>query len=884
MIRPPIALVFIAASAAGLLRDLSDPSYPVRQRASAELWARGESARLDLERLAAGPNPEAAGRSRAILARFNLADYPGVQPEAAEAVRLFRTGDPNTRRTATRQLLDLGAAGRRVLKPLLARHVPTDDRSAFFTRFAQLTRRDIPLLLFAHEPIGATELAALAAKTPGFDGPADLALLHLSLGDPSAAQAPAQGDPVAEAFAAYVAGDKPAAIAAARRAEATDYAAHVRLVDALLEDAGEWGKLLNRPEGQTNCPDGLRAYRLIRAGRLAEADTLLDQMGRNPPGPPTRPTELDRDALGLFLNGRTDLAIARLERFERNRQVVADVKLARLDWAGSLMAARDVRATDEGGTSYGEANRILAASRRGRVLCLMGETAAGDAAFEEGARIAAEMKYSREWFKELLEMEIHAGRRALAVKHLDVSLAREAARGDQGDTASNDHVEAVFSDDWEEARVLLDALELRNPDDLPLGSPVATVDRMLDGRATAEELAAVERLVMSGREGEAKRSGALALSAVYREHARPADALRGMLAAAGPADAPAPVEPPTGEARLGTGRLFGTDEGFVFWVELADLLLSAGRADESATRALQGWRYDPNNPILLTLAAHAKRVAGDRDEAERLTKLAHQAPLGNVRTRGRYLDFLVNRGFLNAGAREAELTQALAWIPEPNAGNAWSRVRKVAVRRPGSATLAAESNRRITSHILKTPGYGFIDGTAYAAVPGALSGFLALQAAQARDFPTAKRYGEELLRRLPGDTDELGPVVRELDAAGQPQIAESLFRMGWADHQKCLKLYPKSSAAQTSAAEYASACRRELPAALVLAKRGVELDPTGDLPREVLAECHFRLGDRNAALAVVAKLITENPRSFYYPRLVPFYRSGDPNARLPAAD
>src|SRR6185312_4723510 len=63
------------AATADLIAQLGDPDPQIRERATRQLWARGQAVSPDLREAAAGGDPEIARRARSILRDFDYGLY-----------------------------------------------------------------------------------------------------------------------------------------------------------------------------------------------------------------------------------------------------------------------------------------------------------------------------------------------------------------------------------------------------------------------------------------------------------------------------------------------------------------------------------------------------------------------------------------------------------------------------------------------------------------------------------------------------------------------------------------------------------------------------------------------------------------------------------------
>lgn len=108
----------VAKPLEGLIEELADQQFKVREQASLELWKIGDPAVAALKVAAAGGEPERAYRAREILRKIELFISPETDPEVIKLVESYTTANPAekanlfgrlNRRRAWRQILKLFA-------------------------------------------------------------------------------------------------------------------------------------------------------------------------------------------------------------------------------------------------------------------------------------------------------------------------------------------------------------------------------------------------------------------------------------------------------------------------------------------------------------------------------------------------------------------------------------------------------------------------------------------------------------------------------------------------------------------------------------------------------------------------------------------------------
>ncbi len=896
LLAAPALLAVLAAGpppASDPVRDLASPDYRTRERATAELWARGEAARPALEAALASPDPEVAGRAGRILDRFDEGDAPGTPPAVRELIQRYRAADPGDLRARAGALIDHGPAGRAALRSLLARSpAPDVAYAAYLSRYARhraaealvagdagLAEEHLILNTYLSHPPGLADYGMILERR----GTAAVAAagLEARVAAGGASAGPARW---ALPFAYRAAGDMPKALAAARAAES----AAVPLsgaVDQLLEHAGDWQALAARLVlPPVNSVEGLRAFRLRLAGDEAGAAVILD--GVREAAGELATGGVDAPTLALFLNDRPADAVARMKVRHVGLPVLADVLTARHEFAAALELLPADAAPD-------------ALAKRGRVLAQTGRRTEARAAF--AAAVAGPTAQPREddgrpGFRpnesviQLVKAEVRAGFLDLAVEHYGRALAGYAL---DHKSASLDAFEALFGGQADTAITLWRALQPAAT--LPPATPpvdgvalLGRVRRLVAGTATAAERAtAFEALAAQQGSVDVLASPwpSLAVAHLHDAGGRPDLALVALEAAAdrsagraGVLDDPENVTPEGVRSRL-----FSTDERFVFWTELGDRLVSAGRPADAAKRLFDGWQQRPTNPILLYLSGHALLQAGDAAGGRRRVDLAHAVAFGNAQMRGRFLDELNARGHVRAADRERLLARAAAWYPAGFVGNVWVQT-AVAGTLAGDHAAAAADGRRSLHYVLRYPGARFVSGEAHLFSP------LGVRAEAARALLKQGKLAEGVaaaracLAAVPGGGESAASFVSDLDNLGRTADADALFRTAWDAYASVVRDHPDTGWARGMAAQLAAGGRRELTAGLAYAKKAVELEPDVPGHREALAEVHFRRGEREQAVAVMAKLAAGDRRKFAYQRKLAHYRTGDPRDPLPPAD
>ncbi len=859
-----------------LAADLGSPVFAVRESAGMALWRLGDGARPALEAAAKSADAEAVRRAAVILDRFDWGLFADTPPAVRDLVRTFQGGVPAGQHAALAGLIRADALP--TVRRLLVRRYSPDERrdlSAFLVTFL---RREVPPLVVAGDRDRAGERLALHAFGDDPEGLLDLTLFEHLRGKPEPT-APASAR--LAMFRHRAGGNLPAAVAAA------DGFPGYR--DLLLEDAGDWATLADRPVFRANSGDGLKAFRLRLAGRAADADALLAEQPGLPVGPPRMSAnQLDEPTLALVLNDRVPAAVARLGRQKSAPHLLADWLAAQLRFADALKLVAD-------GGPDGEINdpffRGLYGTRRGRLLSQLGRRAEATAAFEAANQDArAVERETRVWrpdsgypLEQLIRAEVRAGRFDLACAHLGAAVDDDRERVKRRPVVGKrpGAFEALFEADAEVGEALLGLVAPVTP----AGDGLTRVRALLAGKGDPDDVDAVAaaKRPVPKREADRAMVAGQAVAAALRAADRGAEAVA-VLGAVADALPPADDAPPPlkADGRPAGPRswVYHTDERARFWVEFGDALTALGRHADAADRLFQGWQRFPDNPTLLFLSGRALAKAGRAADGQERMRVAHWVALGNPGPRGRFLEELTARGLVAEADYERPLAVRAGWVGGPGVGNVWNQAAKAASL-SGDFPAAAHLHRRQLHFVLKTETVYFMDGSAYLTVPQGVAAAEARGLLAAGKLDAAVAAADASLAVLPGNTDLAVTLVTGLDKAGRRADADRLFRRAWDALRAVVAAHPETAWGRAEAAWLAAGCRRELDAAHEYATWAVEHDPDGVLPRKALAEVRFRRGDRAGAVAVMTGLAADDRLSHVYRRQLDRYRTASPDAPPP---
>ena len=903
---------------AELIEDLGHPVYSVRERASRELWKRGETAREAVAKAAQSTDAEIAKRAKDLLDKFDWGVFPDTPPEVVKQLQEFRSGDLARQKTAVLDILKHGRPGRIVLRAALAKIVPVEaaeemGKDVSNSNWRQLNeflaanlRREALKQLTGDRLDDVEELLSLNLFGVSTTGLADYAVYQYLRGTlPQAIEKlettrKAGGPAAAPARLALVYLYRAQRDWAKARTLAVDLPQspnEPRLIEMLLEEAGDWAALAKRDTAaRANLPDGLKVTLLRLSGKDLEAAAAVEDLVKKADDF-THREDIQQTAFSLLLNQRATEATALLLDKRMNLGLLAELLITQLRFKDALdlvggkvaEASSDPREMVE--FDLRRARLLFILGRRPDAIQLFGKVAESLRLNPEGGRLLGDTSLA---IRSLLRAEVRLGLRDTAAEHAAVFLASDDGRFREMFRNGESPFEILFDQDARPAESLFWTLRTaRKPSDAA-GDSLRRTRSLFVGTASpaaVDEAVKLLRDENAGGSPDTEHSTAasrkverlLALATVLRAAKRYVEAENAYLDAA-KAAAPSTDEDDDDDRPRGTRSwVYGTSDDFRPWLELGDFYTDRGRHAEAARQFDLGGKRFPEQPILLFLAGQAHKRSGQAADGQKKIEMSHWVSLGNERVRGRFLEELVRRGAVKAASRETDLLLHACWSRDGYFGNVMNQAARAATLSRDYATAEACVQRSLMV-LLKMPGVHFVEAASYLTVPQNMAALRARALLAEGKIDEAMKQAKAYLAIQPGGSSLVIDLVPELDAAGRKKEADELFRMVWEAYAKVLADHPASASARNSAAWLAANCQRELDKALKFAEEAVKADPNSLGYRESLAEVHFRRGDREKALALMSKLAEEAPRSRLFRRQIERYQNGKIDTVIPETE
>jgi tetratricopeptide (TPR) repeat protein len=275
------------------------------------------------------------------------------------------------------------------------------------------------------------------------------------------------------------------------------------------------------------------------------------------------------------------------------------------------------------------------------------------------------------------------------------------------------------------------------------------------------------------------------------------------------------------------------------------------------------------------------QLAGDARESQRLFALAHLLPVGDDALRAKLFRQLNQRDLPELAEKEVDMLLKTGWHTDIAYGNTLSYLARRSLREK-KYHEAADYYDRCLVGLMRTHAH-FIDPAAYVLIPELIRGCRALGDVAAGKVDDALQEANASLEALPGNTRLASNLVPDLEKLGKKKEADAIYDRVLGAWQERLKDYPESAHAHNTLAWLMNNCRRDLDQALKHATKATELEPNVASYIDVLAEIHFRKGERDVAAGLAKKCIELEPLRVYYRKQQQRFKD-QPLDKLPPED
>jgi tetratricopeptide (TPR) repeat protein len=299
-----------------------------------------------------------------------------------------------------------------------------------------------------------------------------------------------------------------------------------------------------------------------------------------------------------------------------------------------------------------------------------------------------------------------------------------------------------------------------------------------------------------------------------------------------------------------------------FRMKYADYLLAEKNYAEAAQYYHKTWLLNTNHPLPLFMEGHAKRLAGDAKEGQRLMDLARWMPLGSEILRSKFSDELVKRGFTAESQREMQFILDTGWFRSYQVGNIHARLARRLARKNEFATASAYYDKDVVS--LFRTGAFFAEERSMLTVPELARIY------RIRALLAAKKDKEALaetqlgLQALPGNVDLAIGIVPDLERDGKKKEADEIYLSVKHAHEAALKDFPNAPELRNGLAWTMVNCRRDLDDAQKHSEKAVALMPKTASYIDTLAEIHFRKKNRTKAMELMKQCAAIEPTNPYF--------------------
>jgi len=857
------------------LKQLGDPDFDTRQKASDDIWNATDDDTTPLieealKEALKSDDAEIVRRAGEILDRLQLGINAKTPKKIVELVRVARGKDQAARMEAIKGLFDSGAPGREILAKLIDAQKDVAAKQALAKLVWGEASIAIRTRLADGDRAAAEQLLDFSVRTNHLRAHLDYAAYWHRRGKLAervrilAAMKPANPEQHSALLATLyrVQGDYGKARAAAEKSKSQD------LLTAIHFDAGDWTELAQRPvavtpAGNDDMDDlGLLAYYRRLAGDAKGADETLARIHKDAPGNYVYETATQ----ALLLNGRPQDVLAVISSGTGGVDA-AEIYVARYQFTEALKIFDAKNPADAGDKDH-ERFEIL----RARTMYRLGDQ-------EKALRILEMVGKNLRKGNQPLNLHAFLIRTELGLGLKDMAYEQAAALFAEGQV-DEFVTELAFPSQAKASAVWWRYLRDKYPKD----APADTMKRMrtiIEGRLPRQKFADIvdDAMEYAKRQPDEQRVECfLWLADSCRDEG--ADATEKSCAeiavtsaqalAAHIADGEGPsLRRRNALHRLALERLADYHMGKNGWIHAAEYY---GKE----------WEIDRMDSLPIYLRGLALVKAGQETEGNQLIDLAHDLPLADAAdARHAFIYWLDERGHADAARLERELTIRINGYEDPRyTEQPLKRLAQHARAEKTYAKAADYDQRSLLCHLHAKSGFRH-KVVGLLALPAAVHFNRAMAFLAADKFADAQLEIQACLDILPGDSSVPIGIVPELEKRGRKKEAADLFAKVWTVHERMCKDYPKSALGHNNIAWLAVRCRRNLDEALEHAKLAVDLTPDNARYIDTLAEVYFQKGNKDKALELIKKCIKMDPKYTYLQRQLKRIEAGDPSVDVP---
>lgn len=835
------------------VRQLGDDEFTVREQASAFLWKAGKLAQAALEVASESDDREVAIRAKEVLDRVKLNISPDSPPELIQLVFSYQHGAIDHKRTVLAQLrqnqqqstiyLLIRNETDEAVRKQLAREFVTDGRKVAIDMVA------------AADDAGAEDILSWTAS---FDESTRsqrdyVAFLYLNGRlEEKIGQWRESGDFRREQNAGRLLATALQVQGRLREAlEIANATGDKALQNDILYRLEDWAALARSdqlPDGQTVEKLGAKAAYLQWAGDKAGYEAAIAELVALPQ---TNNEQAWLIAEVLMCNGRWSEAVTILRRWDPLSAMQLLVAQLKFREALTLAGLDDPK---QAATWYRERAKAVAANnqqawqhfnlglRISRVLRDIGEDDAATDLIAAVAEVPADPDGLRAY--NVFVEELRQGRREQALRRAAPLMSMESRAGSVAQELFGNRAAGGLQ--W--WRILREL----SPGDGPL-TTLQKVQALLDpardwplpGTTLAELASQAEAGVAALPPApQVARLWAIAELGVARKDRKLALAYLDKCAEV--KGAPVNATP-------------------LLWI--GDLLIEEENWSAAAAAYGRAWSRDKTPALPLYLQGRALVQAGEKEEGERLLRLANLLPLADPVRRRQLAEDLAQRGLTKEAAEQRELVVRFGAAGTWAGNDDWHF--RDAARLIGDQMETTEPLRaavlwqRVLFGVIRANSF-YHERADYARM------YYAVHKARTRGLLTAGKPEEastELslaMTARPGDVpivEQLSPVLVE---AGQKEAAEKLFADVHNEYEQLCREFPQSAKFHNELAWLGARNERRLDDALTHAQEAVRLRPDAPGFVDTLAEVHFRRGDRLKAVELGKQNLAKEPSSTHF--------------------